>query len=413
MNWLGTRMAVITGIFAGAYVIQAAAPSLEAICEFTGTDGANPEAPLVVGSGGELYGTTFDGGSQGEGTVFSLTPPSSAGGAWTETVLYEFTGGATGSYPAAGLTISPSGALYGSTTTGGNGVIFSLTPPTSAGGTWTYTVIFAFTGSDGAFPMGNILRLSTGVLLGTTNGGGANGSGVAYELNPPSSPGNPWTEKVLHNFGPPGGSDGNTPYAGLTYFRGVFYGTTGYGGTNDYGTIYSLTPPDGVGNWTEAILYNFTNGSDGAVPYGGLTANTQGVLYGTTTGSGDSDGGTVFSLTAPTSNGEPWNLTVLHNFTYATGLRPAGNLLLIPKSGVLFGTTQNGGNPSANGGVVYQLTPPAMSGGAWTFALVGVFDIGNGASPSAGVVLGTGGVLYGTTYFGGNNYNGTVFSLTL
>jgi hypothetical protein len=136
-----------------------------------------------------LYGTTFDSGSQGEGTVFSLTPPSSTGGAWTETVLYEITGGATGNYPAAGLTISPSDELCGSTTGGGNGVMLSLTPPTSAGGTWTYTVIFVLTGSGGAFPMGNILRLGNGVLLVTTNGGGANGGGVVYELNPPSSPG--------------------------------------------------------------------------------------------------------------------------------------------------------------------------------------------------------------------------------
>jgi len=166
----------VIALACGAAVIPAFSAQegqYKVIHNFGGTgDGELPTGPVAVGNGGVLYGTTQYGGSgpscvygyQGCGTVYSLTPPESPGEAWTETVLYNFTGGADGGVVGAGLTAGDNGVLYGATSLGGDaactnqgtagcGVVFSLTPPASPGGAWTETVLYTFTGgSDGAFP---------------------------------------------------------------------------------------------------------------------------------------------------------------------------------------------------------------------------------------------------------------------
>jgi uncharacterized repeat protein (TIGR03803 family) len=143
-----------------------------------------------------------------------LTPPLSPSGAWTEAVLYNFTGGSDGANPQAPVT-SPGGVLYGTTAGGGAseaGTVFSLSPPASAGGSWTETVIHSFIGSDGTTPEGG-LAIHSGVIYGTTNGGGASGLGTVFSLTPPASFGGSWTEAVLHSFG--GGHDGSSPRQAL------------------------------------------------------------------------------------------------------------------------------------------------------------------------------------------------------
>jgi uncharacterized repeat protein (TIGR03803 family) len=189
----------------------ASAGSEATIYQFNGppVDGAFPTAALTAGPGGVLYGITLYGGSgtvcitdtvtRGCGTVFQLTPPTAPGGTWTETVLYSFTGiKGDGALPGANVILGQDGSLYGTTQYGGSattgspctsngasgcGTAFQLAPPAAPGGTWTETVLYSFTGeSDGAIPQGPLLLSPSGVLYGTTSGGGTAGAGTVFSL---------------------------------------------------------------------------------------------------------------------------------------------------------------------------------------------------------------------------------------
>jgi len=219
-----------------------------------GSDGAHPFAGVVIGKGGVLYGTTNSGGTAGHGTVFSLTPPAAPGGAWTEAVLHSFTGG-SGAYPNGGVVIGGGGILYGTTYYGGTsglGTVFSLRPPASPGGAWTKRVLHNFIGAagDGAHPTTSVAVGYGGVLYGTTSGGGSGssctsggipGCGTVFSVAPPASPGGAWTEAVLYSF--TGGGDGSDPQAGMVISKGgVLYGTTARGGVSNDGTVFAVIP---------------------------------------------------------------------------------------------------------------------------------------------------------------------------
>src|ERR1039458_2304305 len=197
-----------------------------------GTDGFGPYyAGLIFDAAGNLYGTTLYGGSYGGapgtgGTVFELTP--AAGGGWTEKVLYSFgnVADADGANPFAGLVFDAAGNLYGTTYAGGtyrNGTVFELTP--AAGGGWTEKVLHNFNnnGTDGATPLAGLILDAVGNLYGTTQVGGTYNYGTVFELTPVAGGG--WTEKVLHTFN---GTDGFEPSAGLIFdAAGNLYGTAG------------------------------------------------------------------------------------------------------------------------------------------------------------------------------------------
>jgi len=438
--FLGTRTAVA----------QRSSPALKSLYAFMGSgDGAQPDGTLVAGSGGVLYGTTYSGGtgsacSGGCGTVFSLTPPASAGAPWIEAVLYNFQGGSNdGANPFAGIAIGSGGVLYGTTSGGGSsancggaygcGTIFSLTPPAAPGASWTEAALHIFTGgSDGGLPYGGLVIGKSGVLYGTAEVGGSFGSplgfaGVVFSMTPPSTPGGSWTETVLHGFT---GSDGAFPFGGVAIGHGgVLYGTTNIGGdfscsadSQGCGTVFSLTPPVAPGgSWTETVLYSFTGSPDGAGPGAGIVIGSGGVLYGTTFGGGAgspcSGGcGGVFSLMPPASPGGQWSEAVLHSFAGTDGANPDASVVL-SSGGVIYGTTHAGGTDG--GGTVYSLTPPASPGGPWTGADLYNFGLSrgyskHGSNPYAGVVIGKAGVLYGTTTVGGERGGGgygTVFEL--
>jgi uncharacterized repeat protein (TIGR03803 family) len=237
--------------------------------------GARGAQPLsgVVSEDGALFGTTWSAGDVycsvfGCGVVYKLTPPATHG-AWTETVIYTFTGPPDGAFPQALLTVGPRGVLYGTTTYGGSGAcvgdagvfegcgtVFQLTPPETGGGSWTESVIHTFTGidGDGANPAASVTVGPDGVLYGTTQTGGSDtgpcpssyvaaaGCGTVFELVPPANPGDDWTEKVLYAFSNQNG-DGAYPTSSLALGpAGVLYGTTSAGGTAGLGTVFAIRP---------------------------------------------------------------------------------------------------------------------------------------------------------------------------
>jgi len=346
-----------------------AGPWTEAVLHsFAASEGISPIASLVMDANGVLYGTTFLAGPSKSGTVFSLTPPASPGGTWTLATLHAFSGvmGTTntdGGNPQSPVVIGSGGVLYGTTTYGGrygNGIAFSLTPPSAPGGTWTETVLHNFGGpNDGSEPIAGLLLAADGTLYGTTYTG-TTSSGTVFSLTPPVGSGH-WTENVLYSF--TGGNDGGAPYYGSLVMdsAGVLYGTTSTGGTYLKGTVFSLTPPAAAGSaWTEAVLFNFEFPS-GKLPLGGLALDSNGNLFGTTSTSGSTHNaaGTVFRLAPPAPPGGNWQYSVLYSFKYnaADAEAPYAGVVIGPHR-ILFGTT-SGFSPygTGNGGSVFALEP--------------------------------------------------------
>jgi len=343
-----------------------AAPVETVLYSFTGgSDGAGPIADLIADKEGALYGTTQNGGTGNNGTVFKLTPPAKGQTAWTETVLYRFTGGSDGAIPFAGLIADKEGALYGTTQNGGtgnNGTVFKLTPPAKGQTAWTETVLHSFCShpqppgcSDGAAPRAGLIADNQGALYGTTHGGESPGTGTVFKLTPPLKGQTAWKETVLYNFcSELGCSDGYEPRAGLIFDKeGSLYGTTEFGGTDNNGIVFKLTPPaKGQTAWTETVLQSFAGG-DGANPvFAGLIVGNSGALYGTTYRGGSANGGTVFKLTPPARGQTAWTETVLHSFTGSDGANPYAGP--IANHGALYGTTYSGG--TAGFGTVFKLT---------------------------------------------------------
>lgn len=357
--WTETRLYS----FAGANDGDGANPS-------TGVVVGNDGVLYGTTSQGGSEGYPYDGCNCG--TVFSLTPPASPGGPWTETVIHIFTNsGGDGANAVAGVLIGKGGVLYGTTQSGGtsgDGTVFSLTPPASPGGRWTEEVLLTFAGSNGANPMTGVVIGKDRVLYGTTQIGGnpncSGGCGTVFSLTPPASQG-PWTQTVLHEFAGGSSGDGANPSSGVVIGSGaVLDGTTSGGGTSGNGTVFSLMPPASAGGaWTETTLYSFAGSpSDGASPAGGVVIGKGEVLYGTTVNGGTVHPycgipgcGVAFALTPPASSGAAWEEVLLHDFTSGSdGEYPKG--ALIDKGGVLYGTTFGVG-----GGTVFS---EAMSAGA-------------------------------------------------
>ena len=390
-------------------------------------NGYAPSDSLIVDQAGNLYGTTVYGGTNncsrtGCGVVFKLAPNS--GGSWTESVLYRFAGGNDGANPYAGLILDAAGNLYGTTSSGGangfGGTVFKLTP--NKDGTWSESVLYSFCSftncTDGGFPYAGVILDHAGNLYGTTvyggnsanncNGGNLN-CGVVYKLTPKSGGG--WTESVLYNF--TGGSDGGAPPGGLIFDQsGNLYGTAQESNAGSCrfgcGVVFQLTPQSN-GSWTESVLHSFTGGGDGGIPAGGLIFDAKGNLYGATVLGGHigrcSVGcGVAFELTP---NGGSWTESVLHQFRGRDGGFPAAGLTF-DAAGNLYGTTEVDG-PGTTNGVVFKLTP--NSSGGWRETVVHAFQNRPGSSPRAGVVFDAAGNLYGTTYGDGTATFGSVFEI--
>jgi len=240
-----------------------------------GNDGAHPTfGGLILDKAGNLYGTTEMGGSAGTGTVFEVSPAKNG---WTKATLYSFAGGSDAADPLTGLAMDKSGNLYGATVSGGTdeaGAVFELKQKNKA---WTESVIYSFTGgADGAYPeFGAVVLDKSGRIYGTAAGGGTYNQGVVYSLK--HSAGG-WTESVLYTF--TGGNDGGQPFAGLAFNKaGNLFGAAAYLGADGAGTVFTLTKAKA---WKEKTIYSFTGGSDGKYPYGGIVFDSKGNLYSTT-----------------------------------------------------------------------------------------------------------------------------------
>ncbi len=277
--------------------------------KFTGgSDGANPYgAQLVFDQAGNLYGTTFNGGvgncqgtPPGCGAVYELIPSN---GGWTQSVIYNFNGGPSdGAHPWAGVIFDQSGNLYGTTEFGGtdgNGTIYELTP---SGSGWTEKVLYSFQNQqDGGKPFAGLILDQVGNLYGATTTGGTGQGGTVFELTPS---GEGWIFQTLYPFtGSPGELAGGPTGSLLMDNAGNLYGATAGDGANGFGAVFKLAPSSN-GSWMYTSLYDFTSGDDGRLPRSNLVFDKYGNLYGTAGGGPDNPNcggpcGLIFEITFP------------------------------------------------------------------------------------------------------------------
>jgi uncharacterized repeat protein (TIGR03803 family) len=390
-SW-GIRACGVVLLWATA-AVALPAQTFTTLHSFDGTDGANPTAGLVQAANGDLYGTTTGGGTNGYGAIFKITPIG------TLTMLHSFNA-TDGDGPKAALVQGATGNLYGTTYQGGAnnaGTVFKIT----SGG--TLTTLHSFDHTDGYEPYyAALVQASNGDFYGTTYKG-AKGFGTIFKTTPSGS------LTMFYRFD---GTDGANPVGGLV--QGIdenFYGTTTYGGDTLNGTVFKITSSRML-----TTLYSFCphphkhkGCADGANPEAALVQGTDGNFYGTTIGGG-AEGkfyGTIFKIT---SGG---TLTTLHTFCQTLngcpdGEAPAG--LIQATDGNFYGTALGGGGNSS-AGTVFRITPGGTLTTLYNFCpQLGCED---GALPFAGLVQDTNGILYGTTYQGGANNAGTVFSLSV
>jgi uncharacterized repeat protein (TIGR03803 family) len=402
LTCLPSILAIIVALSPAAH-----AQTLSALHTFNGRpDGREPIAGVTMDAAGNLYGTTYYGGANDVGLVYKL---AHKGSGWLLSPLYSFQGGHDGSGPVGGVTIGRDGNLYGTTSLGGQhgaGTVYKLSPPPNLCHSfqcpWTETPLYQFTGgADGGTPDAAVIFDSAGNMYGTAAGGGMGNNGVVFKLTPSGSG---WTESVLYSFA--GSPDGAGPFSAVTFDgNGNLYGTTNGGGTG-FGTVYQLTP-SGSG-WTEKVLYAFQNSNDGAIPYAGVVLDPDGNLYGATFYDGAHGGGAIFELMP--SNGD-WILRVLYSPETELG-GAAGTLVLRSSGVLYGTLLTGGDTQSCSGygcGSVFQLS---LSNGNWVYTSLYEFTDGaDGGNPEGGLIFDSAGNIYGTTT-GSLGGDGSVFEIT-
>jgi uncharacterized repeat protein (TIGR03803 family) len=402
-NWLAGSALATAIVFALATTQPAHAQSYSVLYSFQGlSDGEDPRAGVTLDQAGNLYGTAFGGISNG-GSVFKLTRK---GAGWVFSTLFNFTTIDSGLNPDARVIFGPDGSLYGTTNSGGQytyyGTVFNLKPPLTpckaAFCPWVETVLHSFNGYYGYYPVGDLIFDKACNLYGAAALGLS--SGTAYQLTPSQGswtftilsidqmPGPPtagftldpasnlysstyigdggtvfeltypgWQLQILHQFDYHDGSGLN---GGVTFDNaGNLYGGTGGGGAYGEGTVFEMSPSGG--GWTFNTIYNFTMGDQNYAggPYAPLTMDAAGNLYGTTHSGGAYLHGSVFKL-SPSNGG--WTFTDLHDFcaggeSCSDGAYPFSNVVF-DNQGNLFGTASQGGTCRyGNCGVVWEITP--------------------------------------------------------
>ncbi len=378
------------------------------------TGGVNPNRVVAHQTGSNsttwaLYGST------GDGIVYKLTPPVPGSTHWIETRLYarkpnsnivDFNG------PPG---FDSSGAIYTISRFRSHGntlsAVFRLTPPEPGQYFWTRTVLATSTSDQQEIivdPSGHVF----GLLYNSS----------IYELSPPVAGQQSWTQTVPYQFG---ASDGGfVRYSLLRGPSGELYGATVYGGHDDVGTIFRLSPPTNSGGaWTHKVLYSFPVGSSlarapsyYAIP---LQRDAAGNLYGSLARSTDNSyPGMVFKLTPPAAGPAEWTFTTLHLFNKQDGCLFPGRVDFLDGSGALYGGTEfsfpPGTDPFSNllGGCIFKLSPPVVGQTAWSFTALHRFSGQANDAPNFGLTSDAAAVIYGTTFSGGATLSGTIFKLS-
>jgi uncharacterized repeat protein (TIGR03803 family) len=363
------------------------AGELAVLHSFVGSDGAVPVSGLVTDDGQQFYGVTRFGGTAGAGSVFRIDP-----GGGLES-LHSFSNAREPAGLSTYLLRGPDGDFYGTSDAGGEfgqGSIFKVTPYGEV------TTVHSFSGAEGSSPFSALVEAQDGKFYGTAANGGSSGNGTVFVINGSGE------FNTIHHFG---GSDGANPAAALLFDGGeTFYGTTAGGGANGTGTVFAM---DSAGNIVESD--GFTGqGGDGAFPRAPLVFSN-GTLYGTTEMGGLPDGlGTVFS---PTWYNGMW---ILHSFDYYAPSPTDG--LTAASDGLLYGVVRGHSDP----GGVFRIDPsidPELDNFKWVHWFG---NLGDGALPSGPLIQASDGALYGTTRIATLNCcdeivvaQGTVFRLGL
>ena len=407
-NLFGTTLTGGTSGLGTIFELAGPSHTFSSFLSFTGPSGAYPGsapyAALSSDGNGNLFGTTEQDGKNFDGTLFELAGPSH-----TFSTLFSFTGlnGANpGALPEGGLTSDGNGNLYGTTTQGGTagfGTVFELSGPSH-----TFTSLVSFTNDSGphfgAGPIGSLAFDSSGNLLGTTNAGTSTTEtplGTVFEL---SGPGYTTFSSLFSFTGNSGAYPGGAPQGGLiSDGSGNLLGTTSFGGTTGYGTVFELAGS----SHTFSTLTSFT-GNSGAYPgyylSAGLTIDANGNMYGTTLSGGLYNSGTAFEFPSSAPN----NLTTLINFSGGLGGSPRGPVF-VDSSGNIFGTTAGGG--TYLDGTIFEIAEPS---GVYStlVSFSGNSGPAPGSDPITTLISDGNGNLYGTTQSGGTSGDGTVFELT-
>ena len=363
------------------------------------TDGGDPLGGLVRDAAGNLYGATYRGGAANAGVVYKLDTSN------TQTVLYSFLGTTDGKGPVDTLYRSTTGSLYGVASSGGVtstgctdidgtpgcGTIFKVT----TGG--HLDVLHSFHGADGANPQARLFIDGAGNFYGTTYSGGTSNHGTVYKLSP--------TNKltILHSFS--GGADGGNPRGRVILdSKGNLYGTAVFGGNgcelgDGCGVVFKITA-----SGTFSVLHSFADSPDGAFPWAGLQWDSEGNMWGTTTGGGNdfcdlngSPCGVVYKIRADGTE------TVFYTFDGSDGVAPGGGVIL-DASGNLYGYTH--GDDRASFGAVYKLDPSATKTDLFRFTAST-----DGSAPVGTLILDGAGNLYGTAQGNGGPAGGEVFKI--
>jgi len=397
--WLRGRTAMLFLTAACFFAIPAHA-QFSTLLTFNGTDGTAPYSALVQGTDGNLYGTTSNGGANGRGTVFKLTP----GG--TITTLYNFCSSSNcvdGAVPQAGLTLGADGNFYGTTLFGGTGTTacgsgcgtaFKITPA----GVLTTLHSFCVLSSclDGDTPQADLVQGADGNFYGTTPSGGAYFQGTVFKMTPAG------VVTTLYAFCRNAGcTDGATPLSGLVQgANGLLYGTTADGGLNFYGEVFSISTTG-----TFNVVHNFDQ-TDGSHPSSTLIQASNGLFFGAAQGGGTSTecGGGCGVLFAMTPAG---TFPGVLNFNYTDGAYPEYAAMVQASDGKFYGTTAGGG--STGDGTVFRLTPTGALTTLYVFCTNVTCPDGEGVNS---IMQATNGILYGTTAGGGITGDGTIFMLS-
>lgn len=335
-----------------------------------------PWGSLIQSPGGKLYGLTSQGGVNNAGVIFSIDP---LGSSYLATNLAN----TNGRRPEGGLVKTNDGKLYGITSQGGatqRGVIYSFDPATGL-----FSKPFDFSDANGTNPSAALILASDGKLYGTTQYGGTGRFGVIFSWDPATS-----TYARLKDFD---FTNGVEPFGGLLLAsNGKLYGLASRGGNGDNGVIYSFDPSTSI--FTNVRTFTYT---DGATPFGKLIEARNGLLYGMTLRGGANEAGVMFSFNTATGG-----YTVMRDFGGVDGGSPFGSLVQAG-DGKLYGLTQNGGIASA--GAIFSFDPASS-----TFTPLTEFSGPDGFQPRGTLFQASNGLLYGTTFEGGSNNAGVIFS---